>query len=118
PPATNPTTLGTTIPATRPAPQVAVNIEEARAFALRNNLDLSVSLLDPTIARQNVSEAEARFESLFTTRVGYSVSDVQTSSSIVGSQNKSLSIQPGIQVPLRTGGTISIDAPMNRSETN
>ena len=34
------------------------------------------------------------------------------------SDGKSLSITPGLQIPLRTGGTISLDMPIHRSETN
>src|SRR2546423_10120681 len=51
-------------PSTAPA-QVQLTIEECRRFALQNNLDLRVELLNPTIARESLSAEEARFEALF-----------------------------------------------------
>src|SRR6476469_2270110 len=83
PAATQPVAVGTTAPsrvaATEPAPPgYPLSIAEARATALSNNLDLRVELLNPTIARAQLSAEEARFEALFTTDVNFAVNDSPT----------------------------------------
>src|SRR5213075_3039605 len=58
-------TQPTTDPTSRPvAERIELSIEQARQWALSNNLDLKVELLNPTIARASLSAEEARFESL------------------------------------------------------
>ena len=61
------TTEPSTQPATQPTTEVTITLDEVRQMALENNLDLKVELLNPTIAQTQVSEEQARFESLFTT---------------------------------------------------
>jgi outer membrane protein len=112
------TTLPTTRPATRPAAQVSVTIEEVRRLALQNNLDLKVELLNPTIARESLSEAEAQFESLFFADINYSKTDSPTASKLNSSQAESISATPGVRIPLRTGGVVQFSLPMSRFETN
>src|SRR5262249_36526863 len=41
-----------------------------------------------------------------------------TSTELVGSQVEQWNITPGIQVPLQTGGSISLNAPMSELDTN
>src|SRR5437868_6877309 len=61
-PATWPTTLAST---TQPVlAELTISLAEARRMALENNLDLRVQLLNPTISKTSLSEAEAQFESL------------------------------------------------------
>ncbi len=121
-PASRPTTGPVPPPArpqTRPAPtEVRLTLDDVRRLALRNNLDLRVELLNPTIARTNVSEEEARFEAVFTTSLDYAKFDAPTGSRLNSSQGESLAVTPGIDVPLITGGTIRLAAPLNRTETN
>lgn len=112
------TTVPTTQAATQPAEQREITLEEVRQLALQNNLELKISRIDPTISRQGISEEEARFEALFTTDVNYSLSDSPTASQLNASSSRSLNITPGLQLPLRTGGTINLDVPMNRFETD
>src|SRR6185436_13118887 len=84
----------------------------------QNNLDLKVDLLNPTIARESVKEAEAQFESLFFADASYTKADQPTASSLDSSQFEGFNVTPGIRIPLRTGGTIQFSVPMSRSETN
>jgi len=98
--------------------RLTLSIEECRALALQHNLDLAVQLLDPTIARENLTQAEAKFESLFTASVRNSVFDQPTDTSLNGSSVKSFSGDLGFQIPLRTGGVINLDMPLNRTETD
>lgn len=112
------TTKPTTQATTQAAVEYTITLEEVRQLALQNNLELKISRIAPTIARQGISEEEARFEAVFTTDVNYSLSDSPTASTLNGSSVRSLNITPGLQIPLRTGGTINLDVPMNRFETD
>ncbi len=93
---------------------IELSISDARASALTNNLGLSVTLLSPTIAQEQLSGEEAKFEALFTLSGLYSKGDDAVSSSLVGSQTESQSLTPGVTIPLHTGGSISVSAPLNR----
>jgi outer membrane protein TolC len=111
------TTEPSTRPTTAPA-QVQLTIEQCRQYALQNNLDLRVELLNPTIAKENLSEAEAHYEALFTTDASFSTTDTATASELSSEQAKSASVTPGVLIPLRTGGAITVSGPINRLETN
>ena len=95
-----------------------LSLVDARAAALRNNLDLKVAVVDPAIARERESFEDARFESAFTLRAGWSEFDSPTASSLVSAQAKGQSIEPGVRIPLRTGGSASVSLPLRRSENN
>src|SRR3954454_994460 len=116
------TTRATTEPSTRPASTQAVEVpltlQQVRQMTLQNNLDLKVDLLNPTIARQNLGAEEARFEWVFTTDASYADLDQPTPSQLVGSQVKDLRVTPGVNIPLRTGGTLQFTVPIERFETN
>jgi hypothetical protein len=53
-------------------PTVELTLEEVRAAALANNLDLKVELVDPTIAQQTVDIERAKFEAVFVGSADYS----------------------------------------------
>lgn len=95
-----------------------LTLEEARASALRHNLDIQVALVEPAIAAQRVSEEEGAFESAFTLRGLWSETDAPTSSQLASAEAKTQSIEPGVRIPLRTGGTASVSLPVARNETN
>ena len=119
---TLPATLPATFPAATTAPaQVELNIEECRRLCLENNLDLKVQLLNPTIARQAISEEEARFESLFFANSTIAQSDAPAftgvGTNVTGTQSSIYQIEPGLKVPLMTGGDITISSPLARSDS-
>ena len=65
-----------TLDPNRPAPpQIELTLEQCRALALENNLDLKVQLINPTIAAERISEEEARFEAALRSRFTYAKSD-------------------------------------------
>lgn len=99
-------------------PTRSVTLAEARASALTNNLDIQVALVDPSIARANLSAEEARFEAAFTTRALWQEFDSPTSSSLASAQSKTQSVEPGVRIPLRTGGTATVSLPVARTETD
>lgn len=98
--------------------RVDVSIEQARAWTLANNLDLQVSLIDPTIAREGLSGEEAKYEWVLGTRVRYQQLDAAVSSTLSSNQAEILDVTPGVDIPLRTGGTVRVELPLNRTETN
>ncbi len=108
----------TSLADTADAGSLSISLEEARALALENNLDLKVTLLNPTITRQSITEEEAAFESVFFANGRYATLDQPTSSTLTGSSVKSTDADAGLRIPLRTGGTITLDLPVNKVETN
>ncbi len=98
--------------------QVEISLDDARASALARNLDLQVSLVDPTIADASLSEAEAAFEALFFLNVNQAQTDTPTASTLTSAQQEFTSIEPGVTIPLRTGGSVEVSAPFTRVESN
>jgi len=104
--------------APQPPAEIRLTLEESRALALQGNLTLKVELLNPTIAAENITETEAAFESVFFTDVTESKTDTPTASTLTGAKAEFLEITPGVRIPMRTGGTITLAHPMTRYETN
>ncbi len=98
--------------------EAPVSIEEVRASALERNLNLRVALVDPAIAAARVSEEEARFESTFTTRALWQETDSPTASTLEGAQQRFQLLEPGVTIPLRTGGFATVSLPITKNETN
>jgi outer membrane protein TolC len=115
---TQPTTQALTRPTSRPAPEYRLTIEDVRRLALKNNLDLRVELINPSIAQTSLSAEEARFEALFTANVDYTKFDAATASRQTSAQGDSFNADAGVAFPLQTGGTIRLDVPMSRSKTD
>lgn len=104
-----------------PPEELMLNLEQCRALTLENNLDLKVQLISPAIAAERVGEAEAAFESAFTSNIVYSKGDTPTVTAldaISGSQVTNTYTDLGVQIPLRTGGTIRFDTVDNRTKTD
>lgn len=95
-----------------------LTLEQCRASALANNLDLKVALVSPAIARQSISEEEGRFDAAFTLRALYQNNDSATASSLESAQSNFGLVEPGVRLPLRTGETINVSLPASRSETD
>ena len=108
------TTAPATFPSTEPiAEQVALTIEECRRLALQNNLDLKVELFNPTVARTSLTEAEAQFEAVFFGNVNASTSRSPLGVKKVGPRTDEITPDAGLEVPLRTGGSIRLDLPID-----
>ena len=114
-----PTTQPTTTPADTPPPaELELPLQECRVLALEGNLALKVELLNPTLTAQGITEAEARFEALFSVDISHLKNDMPTSTLLSGTSVEGTSIRPGVTVPLRTGGSIVLEWPSSRAETN
>ncbi|MCX5638991.1 MAG: TolC family protein [Planctomycetota bacterium] len=103
-----------------PAGELQLTLEQCRALAMENNLDLKVQLISPAIAAERVGEEEALFESAFFSNMSYAKTDtpVATKIDLVGSQVDASSMDFGVKVPLRTGGTVTFDLADRRIETD
>ena len=134
-------TVAATRPATRPnvlpnegAQLVELTLGEARAIALEQNLDLKVARVGPRIAAANLAAEQAAFEAVFTTGANFAKTDSPTVNQLVvdptdpegepsviqvlGGQSEAFSLNPAIVKPLRRGGSVRIEAPFNRIETD
>lgn len=100
--------------------ELALTLEQCRVLAMANNLELKVQLISPSIAAQRVSEEEARFEAAFFSKLAYIKTDTPTATTfdLVGSQLEASSMDFGVQMPLRTGGTVTFDLVDRRTKTN
>jgi len=104
-----------------PPKELELTLEECRALTLENNLDLKVQLINPSIAAEKVSQQEAQFEAAFYSNITYSKTDMPEASFldvITGPQADNTSTDLGVQVPLRTGGTVTFDLVDRRNKTN
>ncbi|MFG0328171.1 MAG: TolC family protein [Phycisphaerales bacterium JB037] len=98
--------------------RLEVGLEEARASALENNLGLKVARVDPAIANARVSEEEAAFEAVFFGSARYADTDTPTSSTLNSAKQDFRSLEAGVRIPLRTGGTAQVSLPITRNQTN
>ena len=98
--------------------RVELSLEQVRAATLANNLELRVALIDPVISAERVTEEEARFEAVFRPRAGYRETDNPTFDTTASNQQDSVFAGAGVDIPLRTGGRVSVDLFESRSETN
>lgn len=104
-------------PEAEPPDYVELTLEQCRAIALRRNLDLRVELVNPLIAAEAVREADARFEPTLFAGAAYT----RTEGSSLGEPERGgldrRAADVGVVIPLRTGGEISLDMPVSRSES-
>jgi outer membrane protein len=97
--------------------EVKLSIEQCRAMTLKNNLDLKVQLIEPTLAAKQLSAEEAKFEASFFSTLSYS--NIGQPSVVVeqAQKYKSQTADLGVQVPLQTGGTVRFDMADTRTST-
>ncbi|MFO0875187.1 MAG: TolC family protein [Phycisphaerales bacterium] len=95
-----------------------LELAEVRAAALHNNLELGVELYNPTISQTFVREEEARFEWTFFGTAGRAKQDAPTATLVQASQATSNNYDLGVRIPMRTGGTVTVDAPFSDLTTN
>jgi outer membrane protein TolC len=107
-----------TQPAGPPPPEVELTIEQCRQMALQNNLDLQVQLFNPTISRTSLTAAEAQFEAVFYTNITGGTASTAVAPNVIGPRVDRLTTDFGVQIPLRTGGSIRLDVPPEWTRTN
>jgi len=95
--------------------EITLSIEQCRAITLKNNLDLKVQLIEPTIAAKQVNAEEAKFESSFFSNLTYGNIDQPSVIVDQAQKYKTQTVDLGVQVPLQTGGTAKFDLADNRT---
>jgi len=109
-----------------PPEKLELSLEQCRALALENNLQLKANLINPSIAAARLSEEEAAFEWSFFANAHLSKSDQPQGRAVqvdglllpaVGtSQIEYTQVDTGVRVPLRTGGTVTFDLTDSRTK--
>lgn len=114
-----------------------LSIADVRQKALQNNLNLQVAKIDPTIAAQSLREEQAKFDQLIFAYAKYGQKDLPAmagdkvifksdnpalDSELVklnpAAQNKEFwELETGIKVPLRTGGSVTLSAPLENYQS-
>ena len=90
-------------------PPQPISLAEARAAALRSNLDLAVALVDPAIARQVVNVEAARFQAVFDSSYVRNRVDSPPGFAAGGSPDTTFDrISASTTQPLTGGGRISL----------
>lgn len=115
------------IAATRPSPradtassrptELRLGLAEVRRLALEHNLDVRAQLVAPAIAQQSLDAERAKFEALFRLDAGFSRLDTPDTSASAGNTLTQYDVTPALVLPLMTGGSIAIEAPMARLES-
>jgi outer membrane protein len=95
-----------------------LTIEEARAAALTHNLNLRIALVSPTIAAEDVRAEEARFEPAFTTRALWQDLESAPPPGFPSTRQERLLLEPGVRIPLRTGGVATVALPISRTSSD
>lgn len=113
-----------------PPAELELSLEQCRALALSNNLELKAALIDPAIAAERLSEEEAKFESSFFANATATkweqpsgrvvdIGDGTFISVVDASQTEQTNADLGVRVPLRTGGNVTFDlADSRRNDLN
>ena len=98
--------------------ELNLSIEDCRAAALQNNLGLKVQLFIPSMAQQGVNEQIAAFEPLAFSQFAFSKTDTPTSATLDASQQETAGGDLGVDIPLLTGGRITLDQSFWRTQTD
>ncbi|MDA7559350.1 TolC family protein [bacterium] len=81
---------------------MSLTLEDARSMALENNLDVSVSVIQPAIAAKNVAIEQARFDATFSNSVSWSDNFKD------GTMGGFYDVQPSLSQALPGGGNVGI----------
>jgi outer membrane protein TolC len=90
---------------------VELTLEEARAAALANNLDLQIELVDPAIAQQDLDQERAKFEWVFFGSARHR--KTMPEEGVTSSVN---SYEVGVEAPLPTGGVLAVGMPFGDTD--
>jgi outer membrane protein len=97
--------------------ELELSLAECRATALENNLALKVQLISPAMSAEAVEEAIAVFEPSLFADASYSRSETPSGTHPRETVMKSASADAGLEIPLLTGGSLTVGVPLSRTET-
>lgn len=106
PPHTQPATQSAS-----PGPILFLTVEQCRAAALANNLDLQVELYNPAIAYTSVTQEQAAFEAVFNAGASYAQNRYPPAGGVPAYTQYNVTPDVNVGIPLMTGGTLKLDAP-------
>ncbi len=88
-----------------------LDLVTVRKATIDNNLSIQSSLVSPLIAEQQFMGETAKFEATFTASITKSVvtNPEYYGVDYIEVEGDSLSVAPGFEVPLRSGGTVQLD---------
>ncbi len=98
------------------ATELPLNLDQVRAMVLQNNLDLKVQAFNPEIAAEGVTAARAVFEPLAFAGFNFYKSETPTIDILAASSSESEGWNVGLNLPLSTGGQITVSMPFSHNE--
>jgi len=101
---------------------VRLSLQEAVALAVRNNLDLQVARMTPSISESRIVQAQAVFDATFFTNINYQKLDTPQPGGFIpglsgNTKQDNLQLATGIRKPLISGGQVTVQADLNRNES-
>lgn len=103
---------------TGPEPvNITLSLEECRALALKNNLELQIQLISPAVSRESINEEKARFEAVFSGTIEFTEIDSPQETLLEGSREHAYMANLGVDIPLRTGGRLTFNHVDTRKST-
>ena len=95
-----------------------ISLAEVRRSTIENNLQIQSTLVMPEIAAQELRAERAKFQSTFVASVQQSrvVSPSSGIGPLVGVESDAFTAVPGLEVPLRGGGTVTLDWTVSTSD--
>ena len=114
-----------------------VSLTDIRQKALQNNLQVQVARMDPGLANQSLREERAKFDQVIFAYAKYADKDTPAMSgdkvvlksdnpaldgelaklNLAAQRKQSVDVEAGIKVPLRSGGTITLSAPLENRQS-
>ena len=100
------------------APQ-DLTLAQVRRSTLSNNLSIQSSLVLPEIAAQQLRAEQAKFQWTLVASVEQSrvIAPYSAVGQLINVQTNSFTAVPGLEIPLRTGGTVSVDWTLANSDS-
>lgn len=95
-----------------------LSIADVRSMSLANNLGLRAQLITPLIAADNVSLEDGRFDMLFSSSLDISSADQVPNPGLASNTIDTLSANFQLDIPTRTGGSVSIGLPLTSTDPN
>ncbi len=90
---------------------IKMHLIDIRKNALENNLDLKVDQYNPSISEQGYLVEQGKFEAVFGASAGF-----ERTNDVFGESTETVSLEPSIRVPTRTGGTVTINLPYSQED--
>jgi len=103
--------------------EVTVSLQTAIATAVRNNLAGQQARLEPAIAETEVVAAQAMFDTVLFSNVGFALTDQPTTTPVIGgvpigtgvAANRQWRFDTGLRRSLETGGSVFISGDLTRT---